>query len=102
MNTGLLLHQARRWVLYGILPAIVVGLGGFLYTAREPKQYETSTMMYVQQPGSDTTVPGSTDVYTSQAMIPTYSQMISARSWPRPWIWRWPRNIPAIESRPTA
>ena len=78
MNTGLLLHQARRWVLYGILPAIVVGLGGFLYTAREPKQYETSTMMYVQQPGSDTTVPGSTDVYTSQAMIPTYSQMISA------------------------
>lgn len=78
MNIPLLVHQARRWILYAVLPAILVAALGFVYTAREPKTYQTTTVLYVQVPASDAAVPGTTDVSASQAVIPTYSQMITA------------------------
>jgi len=78
VNVGLYLHQARRWVLMAILPAVLVTLASYLYTKHEPKTYQTSAILYVQQPESGGTVPGATDIYGSQAVIPTYSQMITS------------------------
>jgi len=78
VNWGLYLHQVRRWALLAILPAALVALVTYGYTVREAKQYDTTAILYVQQPSTGSSVPGSTDVITSQALIPTYTQMIGS------------------------
>lgn len=75
MNFGLYFYQIRRWVLFALAPAFLVLLAAYFYEHHLPKIYQTSTLLYIQVPG-DQTQPGSTDVYASQALIPTYSQMI--------------------------
>ncbi|HEX6509227.1 MAG TPA: polysaccharide biosynthesis tyrosine autokinase [Chloroflexota bacterium] len=77
MNFGLYLYQIRRWVLFAIAPALLVIVATYLYEHHLPKQYQTSALLYVQVPG-DQSQPGSTDIYTSQALIPTYAQMITS------------------------
>jgi len=78
LNIRLWTYQARRWLLYAMLPAVVIGTLAVVYASHEPNTYQTSVVLYVQVPAADAAVPGSTDVYTSQAIIPTYSQMITA------------------------
>ncbi len=46
----------------------------YLYEHHVPRTYQTSALLYVQDPGNSTQ-PGGTDVQTSQALIPTYSQI---------------------------
>lgn len=75
MNLGLYRYQIRRWLLFAGAPALVLLAATYVYEHHLPKLYETSALLYVQVPG-DRTQPGSTDVVTSQALIPTYSQMI--------------------------
>jgi polysaccharide biosynthesis transport protein len=74
MNFRLYLLVARRWVLFAILPALLVFAASYVKTARQPKTYQTTATLYIQVP--DTNSPGNTDVYASQALIPTYSQII--------------------------
>jgi non-specific protein-tyrosine kinase len=75
MNLKLYLLVARRWIIFAILPALVVAAAAYLKTARQAKTYETSATLYVQVP--DTSSPGNTDVYASQQLIPTYSQILT-------------------------
>lgn len=74
MNIKLYLLIARRWALFAVLPALIVFAAMYVKTARQPKTYQTTATLYIQVP--DASSPGSTDVYTSQALIPTYSQII--------------------------
>src|SRR5437763_938985 len=74
MNVRLYLLVARRWILFAILPALLVAAASYVKTARQPKTYQTTATLYIQVPDANT--PGSTDVYASQALIPTYSQII--------------------------
>ncbi len=60
-----------------MVPAVLVALASYFYTAHEPKVYQTSATLYVQEPDTGGGVPGGTDIYTSEALIPTYSEMIS-------------------------
>lgn len=78
MNWPLHLYQARRWLLCAVLPALLVAAAAYVHTGSEPKVYQASATLYVQQPSSDTSLPGSTDIYSSQAVIPTYTQMIGS------------------------
>lgn len=78
MNIALYLYTARRWALWAVLPALLVALASYLYTRHEPKTYQTSAILYVQEPSSGGGVPGGTDIFTSEALIPTYSEMINS------------------------
>jgi capsular exopolysaccharide synthesis family protein len=78
MNWGLYLHLARRWTLAAIIPTMIVASLAYLYTKHEPKQYQTTAILYVQVPQTGGSTPGGTDVYSSEALIPTYSAMISS------------------------
>jgi succinoglycan biosynthesis transport protein ExoP len=78
MNIELYLYNARRWALWAVLPALLVAVAGYFYTRHEAKTYQTSTTLYVQEPNSGGGVPGSTDIFTSEALIPTYSEMINS------------------------
>jgi polysaccharide biosynthesis transport protein len=78
VNIGLYLHVARRWVIFAILPALVAGAAGYVLAKHQPKVYQSSAILYVQQPDPGSLTPGSTDIYTSTAVIPTYAQMITS------------------------
>jgi non-specific protein-tyrosine kinase len=79
MNLGLYFYQARRWVLLAVIPAMVVGLLAYFYLNRQPKIYPATVTLYVQQPSNtgSTLSPGN-DVFNSEALIPTYSQMLTS------------------------
>lgn len=74
MNVRHYLRQSRRWVIFAILPAIAAAVAGYEYTAHQPQTYSATATLYVNQ--SSGTAPGGTDIQTSQALAPTYSQMI--------------------------
>jgi polysaccharide biosynthesis transport protein len=74
MNLGLYLLVARRWVLFAILPAALVAGAQYYRTARQAKVYQATATLYIQVPNAG--APGTTDVYASQALIPTYGQII--------------------------
>src|SRR5579871_4891191 len=77
MNWGLYLHLVRRWLLAAVVPAAMVAMAAYIYTQHEPKQYETTVILYVQVPPIGT-ASGGTDVYSSEALIPTYSEMLTS------------------------
>lgn len=53
VNVRSLVSQARRWAVLVVLPALVVTSLVFLYIRHEPKIYQATTSLYVQQaPGA--------------------------------------------------
>lgn len=71
-------YHIRRWTLLAMLPALLIGALTYLYTARKPKTYQATAILYVQQSANLTgSAGGGTDVQTSQAVVPTYTQMIT-------------------------
>jgi len=77
INAGVLRHYARRWALVAVLPAVLVALLGFARTASEPKMYQATAVMYVQKSASSGQGgAGAVDIYASNALAGSYSQMI--------------------------
>lgn len=76
MNFRRYLHQARRWVIFAVLPAIAVAVVGYEYTAHQPQTYSATATLYVNQASG--TTPGGADIQTSEALAPTYTQMIAS------------------------
>lgn len=78
MTVGLYLYLFRRWALFAILPALVVAASSYLYVQHERKQYTAAALLYVQQASLNNGSPAGNDVAASEALVPTYSQMITS------------------------
>src|SRR5437868_2351323 len=77
MNIRLRLFQARRWMVWVIVPTLLVSVLGYMYAARHPKLYTSTATLYVSLPSSSYNgMPGTEDVYMSQMIAPTYQRMI--------------------------
>jgi len=78
MNLGLYTFEIRRWVIFAILPALLVGALAYERTAHQPKTYQATATLYVAaQDASTSGVAGNTDITASQQLVPTYSQLAS-------------------------
>jgi polysaccharide biosynthesis transport protein len=78
MNLGLYTYEIRRWVLFAIIPALLVGALAYIRTAHDPKTYQATATLYVAaQDASTSGVSGNTDITASQQLVPTYSQLAS-------------------------
>lgn len=70
------LRYARLWILCAVLPALAAGALGYLTTKAEPKTYQTSASLYVQQATqSGIGISGVQDLYASSQLAQTYSQL---------------------------
>lgn len=77
INVGVLRHYARRWSLVAVIPAVLVALLGYGRTASQPKTYQATAVMYVQKStSSGQGGAGAVDIYASNALAGSYSQMI--------------------------
>jgi uncharacterized protein involved in exopolysaccharide biosynthesis len=79
LNVGLYLYQARRWTFFALLPAVAVAGGAYAFTKHQPKTYQASAVLYVQQAQNTPSlgVSGGTDPSASSQLAQTYSQMIT-------------------------
>jgi len=77
INIGVLRHYTRRWALVAIIPAVLMALIGYARTASEPKTYQATAVVYVQKStSSGQGGAGAIDVYASNLLADSYSQMI--------------------------
>lgn len=76
MTWRLHLLRIRPWLLFAVLPALLVALGSAAYTSRQPKQYTATSELYVQQTSSAATGTA-VDIYASQALAATYARMVT-------------------------
>lgn len=77
LNLPLFAYQLRRWVLFCLIPSILVFGAAYVRGKNVTPVYQTSATLYVQAASQSGSVPGSTDVYTSEQLLPTYSRMIT-------------------------
>ncbi len=76
LNLSTYLRYTRLWILFAVLPALVAGALGYLNTRAQPKTYNASASLYVQQPTqSGIGVSGVQDLYASSQLAQTYSQL---------------------------
>lgn len=75
LDPRLLFVMYRRWLIFAALPALLVFAGVYVKGTRAPKVYQSTAVLYIQQ-SSNPSDPNS-DVYTAQAVIPTYTQMVT-------------------------
>ncbi len=78
LNVGLVLYQGTRWVVLAIVPAILLGVVGYLYGDRQARTYQATATLYVQQSSqTGSGLVGNTDPFSSGQLALTYSQMIT-------------------------
>jgi non-specific protein-tyrosine kinase len=78
LNLGLYLYQATRWVVLAVIPAVVVATAGYVYGKHQPKTYQSTATLYVQQSAqTGTGLSGSTDPYSSGQLAANYTQMVT-------------------------
>jgi non-specific protein-tyrosine kinase len=78
LNLGLYLYQATRWTALAVLPAVIVATAGYVYGKHQPKTYQATATLYVQQSSqTGTGLSGSTDPYSSGQLASNYTQMIT-------------------------
>jgi len=78
MNLEPYRYQIRRWIMFAILPAILVGLLEYARVAQQPKQYSATAILYVQHPVGSAADPSGNDVASVEAIMPTYAAMIES------------------------
>ncbi len=76
LNIALYAHQVKRWILWAILPAVLVGAFGYWHTGKDAKTYSASTTLYVQQAASNGAGASGTDPIISSAIAQTYTELI--------------------------
>lgn len=77
LNVGLSLYQGARWLLMAVIPALLVGAAGYMYGRDQPKTYQATATMYVQQSSpTGAGLVGSSDPFASSQLASSYSQMI--------------------------
>jgi capsular exopolysaccharide synthesis family protein len=72
------IYRFHRWILFAMLPALLVGGLFYVRTAAEPMVYSTCAQLYVQQPDTTAAALGGSSVSASLDVIPTYLQMVTS------------------------
>lgn len=76
IRLGVYLRYARVWILIAVIPAIIAGALGYVYTKHQPRTYAaTSTLLVQQSVVSGATISGIPDPIGSAQLAQTYSQL---------------------------
>lgn len=70
------LLRIRPWLVFALLPAILVAAGSAAFTSTEPRQFTADSELYVQQAANSGVGP-SVDIYASQELAATYARMVT-------------------------
>jgi capsular exopolysaccharide synthesis family protein len=68
----------RRWILFAIIPALIIGALDYARTNAQARTYATCTQLYVQTPDNSAAGSGTANVNEALMLIPTYVQMVTS------------------------